>query len=756
MKDYTSLFRIRTVTCFVSLRPESLVVYDDTDKIEWKESPMEEAVALLRTVESALTTAGYTVQTVRLVTNPFGEWLPVADVSQTTTVLRCLDQWLGDHGIDFCSLGPAQSAQEAREICPLIVQKSSRFSCSAILTATNVSMAQACAATIRQIAHTTEPADFMQDGLGNFRFCVAACCPPIIPFFPVAKAPSNQQGLIFAIGLENGSLTQHLLAECQSLAKVPTIFRQGMTEAIRPVQEIALAHEIIDKITFAGIDTSLNPSLEATGSVAAALESLAEVTSWGGPGTLAVAAAITKSLQSLPGIRRTGYCGIMLPVCEDARLAELTETEQLRLADLLSVSSVCGVGIDTVPLPGDVTESALASLVLDVAGLADRWQKPLSCRVFPLPGKRFGERTTFNFPHMMNAALLPIEVTSSISEGSKRSRAENLYASDSPKKQKTTDSVPEYGSQSYWEDRYRDDSLAMHEWYFTYKDLRPLVLPLIFGTDLPECLQTAELTESVAMSSAGSAEQVVKADHKLDGSVPAQDEMSPENEIDHADDEYEEEEVLSDDESSNAGSAVREGLFKSGLISVVEIGCGDVPLGAGLASDAELYEKTTGTAAIQKILCTDYSETVVATIKTKFQEHGKLLDFATADARKLPYPNRSFHLVLEKGTLDAMLSDKEHGTTNCVKILSECARILAIHGYILLVSHLNANTESGVAWLSDVVFEGLRQGDAKSAWLVECHGNEEGAAVYIIQKKPKVLEDASTDDTIPVQFFSYT
>ena len=100
----------------------------------------------------------------------------------------------------------------------------------------------------------------------------------------------------------------------------------------------------------------------------------------------------------------------MLPVCEDARLAELTESSShpLRLADLLSISSVCGVGIDTVPLPGDVKEEDLAALMLDVAGLADRWQKPLSCRVFPLPGKKFGEKTTFDFPHMINAALLPI------------------------------------------------------------------------------------------------------------------------------------------------------------------------------------------------------------------------------------------------------------------------------------------------------------------------------------------------------------
>ena len=408
MTDYSSLFRIRTITCFVTLHPDSYELNGD-GQMTWNDSVVEEGVALLRKVESALMERGYTVQTVRVATNPFCTWLRIGTSSETEEVLRALDRWLQDKGVEFCSLGPAQSVSQVEEICPLIVQTSPRFSCSAVLDATDVDMAKACARAVKKIAFTTEPADFMQDGLGNFRFAVAACCPPLIPFFPAAKAPDEQsERVTFAIGLENGSLAQHLLSKCQTIQSIPTIFHQGMTEAVRPIQDICQTFQT-ERVSFAGIDTSLNPSLDATGSVAAALESLREVSAnWGGPGTLAVAAALTKSLQSLPGIRRTGYCGLMLPVCEDARLAELSESNQLRFVDLLSISSVCGVGIDTVPVPGDVTEQALAALMLDVAGLADRWQKPLSCRVFPLPTKVAGEKTTFDFPHMMNAAILPL------------------------------------------------------------------------------------------------------------------------------------------------------------------------------------------------------------------------------------------------------------------------------------------------------------------------------------------------------------
>ena len=129
---------------------------------------------------------------------------------------------------------------------------------------------------------------------------------------------------------------------------------------------------------------------------------------FGGTGTLAAAAAITTSLQSLAGIKLTGYCGLMLPVCEDRRLAELASQDKLQISDIMSISGVCGVGIDTVPIPGDCSEEMLASLILDVAAVAKRWNKSLTCRVFPVPGLQQGERTTFDSPYLCNCKVLSL------------------------------------------------------------------------------------------------------------------------------------------------------------------------------------------------------------------------------------------------------------------------------------------------------------------------------------------------------------
>ena len=161
-------------------------------------------------------------------------------------------------------------------------------------------------------------------------------------------------------------------------------------------------------------------------------------------------------------------------------------------------------------------------------------------------------------------------------------------------------------------------------------------------------------------------------------------------------------------------------------------------------------------------------------------------NFQALDARSLPFESNTWDLILEKGTLDAMLSDDDEGVHNCIKIVKEMARLTSEGGAILIVSHLNANEPKGMGWLEDVVFCGLknefmerrRKGKEKMksnnkvkseedekkeyVWSVEVHGGEGkfldvngdeienpdndaipiyGPAVYVIRKKASVALD---------------
>jgi uncharacterized protein (UPF0210 family) len=70
---------------------------------------------------------------------------------------------------------------------------------------------------------------------------------------------------------------------------------------------------------------------------------------------------------------------------------------------------VCGTGLDTIPLPGDVSEAQLTTLLLDVATLGRKLNKPLSARLLPIPGKRARDMTAFDFAYFVNTAVMAVE-----------------------------------------------------------------------------------------------------------------------------------------------------------------------------------------------------------------------------------------------------------------------------------------------------------------------------------------------------------
>jgi uncharacterized protein len=143
-------------------------------------------------------------------------------------------------------------------------------------------------------------------------------------------------------------------------------------------------------------------------SIAAALETLT-AQPIGSPGTLTGAATITAAIRDIQ-VKQTGYNGLMLPVLEDSRLAQRWSEGRLSLDSLLSYSAVCGTGLDTIPLPGDITEQQLELIIGDMASLAVKWHKPLSARLLPVTGKKPGDMTEFDDPYLVNATLQPIGV----------------------------------------------------------------------------------------------------------------------------------------------------------------------------------------------------------------------------------------------------------------------------------------------------------------------------------------------------------
>jgi uncharacterized protein (UPF0210 family) len=79
------------------------------------------------------------------------------------------------------------------------------------------------------------------------------------------------------------------------------------------------------------------------------------------------------------------------------------------MRDLLAFSTICGVGIDTVPISLDsVSVEDLAALYMEVGSLSYRLNKPLSCRVLPMKNKAVGEMTDVISPYLFNTRVFKI------------------------------------------------------------------------------------------------------------------------------------------------------------------------------------------------------------------------------------------------------------------------------------------------------------------------------------------------------------
>jgi hypothetical protein len=98
----------------------------------------------------------------------------------------------------------------------------------------------------------------------------------------------------------------------------------------------------------------------------------------------------------------------MLPILEDAVLAQRWSEGRLSIDALLAYSSVCGTGLDTIPMPGDVSQKQLEAILGDVASLSVKWHKPLSARLQPVVGKKAGDMTEFDDPFLVNAKIQPL------------------------------------------------------------------------------------------------------------------------------------------------------------------------------------------------------------------------------------------------------------------------------------------------------------------------------------------------------------
>lgn len=377
--------KIRTITLFLH---RAL----DASALAWAGRTLNAAAA-------RFTDHGYEVQTRRIALAHWDIGLGRLSVKERIEASNVLASGCAEHRIDMCGLGAARQPDHIAHLADMLVRFPDFNGAVDAVTdsgALDNAAIEAAAKAVKMLQGCTP------GGLGPFQFACGFHIRPETPFFPVAQHRGDES---FAIAFENSDLVVKAFHGAPDLAvatqALTALLEQQHGAAMRIAQGVAAEFGV----RFAGADHSIAPSLEPHESLSLAFESLG--VGFGHRGTTAICGAITDALAAAPG-PRCGYNGLMLALLEDVGLAAAATRGDCTLDTLLLGSSVCGVGLDTVPIPGDVTVEQLARIYRDVGTIACKWKKPLSVRVLPANGKQAGEMTEFASPHLCNAKVLAL------------------------------------------------------------------------------------------------------------------------------------------------------------------------------------------------------------------------------------------------------------------------------------------------------------------------------------------------------------
>ena len=415
--EISGTFKVRTITFFKHFQelPKSK---------DWWSSFVETTLLKLQSIRHAIEELGIEVQMIRLATNIMEKLLSEASFEEVIQRAVEFEHVAVDCHLPVLNLGTIRDRNFIRHPDGLReLMKHLKTSFVSVLWDQSFGMSDALSISRSIIGmERNEPGT-------NFRFGVLCNCKGGIPYFPAAFADETHVNGGIALGIENSQLLQYCYESAQEayhrtdpvedfscpLKILEETITRTFSSALQPLEERVVQAAREEQVDYVGIDTSIAPDL---GGPENNMEKCLTMMSPQGlpttthrpwmAGSAATVDAITRAIKAVD-VQTCGYCGVMLPVLENDSLASAAEMNTLTVQKLLLYSNMCGVGLDVLPVSvnGEEAEHRMAALLLDVAAISARQNKPLSVRLLPVFDSEPGEKTNFDFnPYIINGVIM--------------------------------------------------------------------------------------------------------------------------------------------------------------------------------------------------------------------------------------------------------------------------------------------------------------------------------------------------------------
>ncbi|MFT6986192.1 MAG: hypothetical protein ACJAT7_002013, partial [Psychromonas sp.] len=201
----TALCKLRTITTFLVL---------DKNRASWQKE-IQKASDFCLSLAAKFSKNGYQVQSIRIVTNAFAEYLNTQDIVTAKADLHYISELLTVIKSDGLrirfAIGEAKTAHQI-SLLPELIEAYGDL-CNACVNVPldengilDNQLIEDAARAVAKISTITPR------GEGNFNFTVNFNCQPLIPYFP-ASYHQKALGDLFVIGLETPDLLVHVLNE---------------------------------------------------------------------------------------------------------------------------------------------------------------------------------------------------------------------------------------------------------------------------------------------------------------------------------------------------------------------------------------------------------------------------------------------------------------------------------------------------------------------------------------------------------------
>jgi uncharacterized protein len=383
--------KVRAITAFVRL-----------DRPTYPKQ-VADALVVLRKAKAEFESSGYEVQTIRITTQPLAELVSGLSEDRALSFLKQFDDLSVKENF-LPNVGPGMLHDTDDPATMHLLER-------ALSTLSNIEgsaiIADASGIHWKTIRRTAELVKYVSEhslhSQGTFNFTATAMLKPYAPFFPGSY--HTGAGGQFAIGFEGANVVRDVFTKDKGNAETAIA---DLTAELTKHSSVAAA--VGKKAgaetgwTYLGVDPTPAPLGDV--SIGAAIEAFTGV-KFGSSGTLTAARIITTAVKAVPQTQ-VGYSGLMVPVLEDKVLSQRWAESTYNIDSLLAYSAVCGTGLDTIPLPGDITPEQMERIFGDVASLAFKWNKPLSARLQPITDKKAGDQTDFQNPALFNTKIQPL------------------------------------------------------------------------------------------------------------------------------------------------------------------------------------------------------------------------------------------------------------------------------------------------------------------------------------------------------------